>query len=80
MAFQDKTQYLYQKLLEEGNGDQKYLRCPYLWDKKFEVMNSEIALDEINLDCAENVKTKTTGNDSGFITNSNTQSIFGVIF
>ena len=43
-------------------------------------MNSEIALDEINLDCAENVKTKTTGNDSGFITNSNTQSIFGVNF
>ena len=58
--------------MKEGNGDQKYLRCTDLQDNNFEVMNSEIALDKVYLECAEKFKAKTNGNDSGFITYSNT--------
>ena len=63
---------MYQNISKEGNGDQKYLRCPDLQDNKFEVLFSAIALDKITLDCAENVKAKPAGNDLGFITYSNT--------
>ena len=35
-------------------------------------MRSEIALDNVNLECAAIVKAKPTGNDSGFIKYSNT--------
>ena len=68
---------MYQKLLKEGNGDHKYLRCRYLQYKNFEVMSSAIALDKIDLDCAENVKAKPTGDYSGFITYSNTMIFCG---
>ena len=47
---------MHQKLLKEGNGDHKYLRCLYLRDKQIEVIPSEIALDKVNLDFAELLK------------------------
>ena len=59
--------FLYQKILKEGNGDHKYLRCTDLWYNNFEVLRSEIALDKVNLECAETVKYKPTRNYSGFI-------------
>ena len=62
---------MFQIFLKEGNGDNKFLRCPYLRDNTIEVLCSEIALDKVDLDCAEAVKAKLTGNDSGFITDSN---------
>ena len=43
-------QYLYQNILKEGNGDQKFLKCPDLLNKNFGVMRSEIALDKVNLE------------------------------
>ena len=58
--------------MKEGNGDHKYLRCPYLQDRTFKVLYSEIALDKVDLECAETVQTKPTGNYSGFISYSNT--------
>ena len=42
--------------LKEGNGDHKYLRCPVISEYKFDILRSEIALDKIDLDCAETVK------------------------
>ena len=62
---------MYNKLFKEGNGYHKFLMCPDLRDNNFEVLCSVITLDEINLYCAENVKTKFTGNNSVFITYSN---------
>ena len=61
-------QYVYQKLLKKGNSDHKLLRCPDLRYNNFEVICSVITLNKINLECAETVKAKPTGNDSGFIT------------
>ena len=46
-----KIQRLIQNLFKEGNGDHKYLRCPYLRDNNFEVLCSKIALDKVNLEC-----------------------------
>ena len=61
----NKMQHMYKNILKEGNGDQKYIRWPDLWDNFFEVMSSTIALDKVKLMCAETVKDKPTINDSG---------------
>ena len=63
---------LHHNLLKEVNVDNKYLSCLDIWDKKFEVFRSLIALNKVNLDFAETVKAKPTRNDLGFITYSNT--------
>ena len=63
---------MYQDILREFNGDQKYLRCPDLQDNKFDFLRPTISLDKVDLECAETVKAKPTGNDSGFITYSST--------
>ena len=60
---------MYQQLLKEGTSDHKYLRFPYLQDNNFEDLWSEIALNKVDLVCAETDKTEPTINDSGFITN-----------
>ena len=57
-----KMQQIYQRVLKELNGVQKYLRCPDLRDKKFEVMRSDIKLDKVYLVCAEIVQEKSTRN------------------
>ena len=72
-----KIQRLYQDILREFNGDQKYLRCPDLQDNSFEVLSSEITQDKIDLDCAETVKAKPTVNGSGYITYSDTINFNG---
>ena len=59
-----------QKLLKEGNVDQRHLRCPDLRGKTFDVISSSISLDKFVFYCAETVKAKPTGNDSCFITYS----------
>ena len=59
---------MYQNICKEGNGDHKFLRCTNIWDNNFEVLRSEISLDKFNLEYAENVKAKPTGNNSGLIT------------
>ena len=56
-------QHMYQMIFKVGDSDHKHLRCPDFWDEKFEVTHLEITLDKIDLDCAENVKSKPTGND-----------------
>ena len=58
---------MHQRFLKEGHDDNKFLKCPDLQEKQFEVLRSEIASDKIDPDCAENVKAKTTGNDSVFM-------------
>ena len=63
-----KIQCIYKSLLKEGNGGHKYLRFPYLSDKKFEVLRVAILLDKVELLCTETVKEKPTVNYSGFIT------------
>ena len=68
---------LYQKLFKEGNGDQRYLRCPYVRDNNFEVLFSEIALYQVDLECAETFKSNSTVNGSVFITYSNTINFSG---
>ena len=40
-------------------------------DKKFKVLYSVLALDKVDLVCAETIKAKPTVNNSGFITYSN---------
>ena len=72
-----KRQCFYQKLLKEGNCDQKYLICLDLRDNKFEVLFSAITLDKVDPECAETVKDKPTRKDSGLITYSNTINISG---
>ena len=61
--------------LKEVNDDNKILKCLDIRDKNFEYLRSAIALDKIDLECAENVKAKPTGNDSGFIAYSNTINV-----
>ena len=61
---------MYQNHLKECNCDHKFLRCTDLLGKNFEVLRSEIALDEVYLECAVTVKAKPNGNYSGFITYS----------
>ena len=63
-----KIQRLYQNILKEGNGNQKYLRFPDHQENKFEVLHTSITLDKADFECACIVKAKPTGNDSGFIT------------
>ena len=60
-------QRIYQRLLKEGNDDHKYLSFPDLRDKNFDILHSAIALNEVDLACAETVKAKATVNDSNFI-------------
>ena len=67
-----KMQIMYQNFPKEGNGNYKFLICTDLQDNNFEVLRSTITLDKTDLDCAENVKAKSIGNYSGFITYSNT--------
>ena len=73
-----KTQHMCQKILKEGDGYHNYLRFPDLRDNNFDVMHSEIALDNVYLVCAETFKYKPTGNYSGFITYSNTLFFAGI--
>ena len=63
--------WIYQSLLKEVNGGNKYLGFPYLLDNNFEVMCTAIALDKIYLVCTDTVREKYTVNDAGFITYSN---------
>ena len=53
-------QRLYQNILKEDNGDQKCLMCADLRDNNFGVICSEIALDKVDLECAETFKDKPT--------------------
>ena len=48
-----KIHRIYQRLLKEVNGDQKYLRCSFLLDNDFEVLSAAITLDKVDLVCAE---------------------------
>ena len=59
---------MYQKLLKEGNDDQRYLRYTDLLNNNFEFLRSVISMNKIDLECSKNVNTKLTGNDSDFIT------------
>ena len=63
--------------MKKVNSDQKYLRCLDILDKNSEVLRSAIPLDKVDLECAETVKAKPTGNDSGFVTYSNTINFSG---
>ena len=65
-------QYIYKRLLKELSGYHKYLRCTDIWYNNFEVICSDISLDKVDLVFTETVKSKSTGNYSGFITYSNT--------
>ena len=65
-----KMQRMYQMILKEGNDDYTYLRRQYLGDNNFEVVFSEISLDKLDVDCAENIEAKPIRNDSGLITYS----------
>ena len=47
-----KMQRIYKRLLKEGNGYHKYLRCSDLQDKNFEILRSAILLDKVDLVCA----------------------------
>ena len=47
-----KMQYIHKSILKEDNDDHKYLKCPYLRDKTFEVISSSIALNKVDLVCA----------------------------
>ena len=70
--------HVYHVLLKEVNGDHKYLRLPYLWDNKFEVMIAATTLDKIYLECKDIVRAKPTGNYEGFIAYSNTIYFYGL--
>ena len=63
---------MYQKFLKKVNSDQNNLKCLDLQDNNFEVLRLEIALDKINIEYVDTVKPKLTGNESDFITYSNT--------
>ena len=58
-----KMQRMYQNILKEGYGVQKFLRCTYLRYNSFAFLHSEIALDKVDLLCSEPVKSKPTGNN-----------------
>lgn len=62
---------MYQRLLKEGNRYHNDLRCPDIRNKFFEILSSAIALDKVDMECAETVISKTTGYDSGFIHHPN---------
>ena len=63
-----KIQRMYQFFSKKVMTITHFLRCPDLQDNNFEVMCTSIALDNIDLECAETIKAKSTGNDSVFIT------------
>ena len=65
-------------LLKSVKGDYKYLRKTDLLDKKFDVLLSDIALDQLYLVCEKTVKAKPTINDSVLITYSNTIYFVGI--
>ena len=56
MAFENKKTTHVSEALKEINGDHKFSRCPYFQDSSFEVLNSVIALDKVNLECEELLK------------------------
>ena len=62
-----KIQRLHQNILKEGNGYQKYLMCPDLWDRNFQVVCSEISLYKVDLKCVETVKSKPSVDYSGLL-------------
>ena len=62
-----KIQRVYHNFLKKNNDYRNLLRCLDLLDINFEVLSSSIALDKLDVECAENVEAKPTGNDSGFI-------------
>ena len=62
---------MYEGFLKEGNVNHTFLRFPCLRDNNFEVLQTEISLDKIDLECAEYIKAKPIGNISGFISYKN---------
>ena len=64
--------------MKEGNVGQKISRCPNIRDNNFNVLRSAIALNKVDLECAENVRAKPTGNNLSFITYSNTIDFSGI--
>ena len=61
---------MYNDLFKEVNGYHKFLRCTNLQNNNFEFMRSTIALDKLDLVCAETIKAKPDENYSVFITYS----------
>ena len=49
-------QHIYQNSLKEGNGDNKYLWCPDIIYKNFEVLHLGIILDKVEFECAGTFK------------------------
>ena len=47
---------IYQRLFEELNDDNKYLRCPDVQDNNFEVLIRASILDKVDLVCKKTVK------------------------
>ena len=72
-------QHIYKKIVKEGNGYHDYLRCTYIRYNNFEVLCAAIKMYEVDLECAETVKARPTGNDSCFITYSNTLYFSGIL-
>ena len=54
---------MYQNFLKKGNGDHRFLMCPDLQYKNFEVLLSPIKLYKVDLECAKTVKYKPIVND-----------------
>ena len=71
-------QRIYQRLLKQVNGYHKYISCTDLIYNNFEVLCSTIALYMVDLAFPETFKSKPIGNDSGFITYSNTIYCAGI--
>ena len=63
--------HIYQRILKNGDGGHKYLRCPYLRDSDFDILCPDIALDKVEQTCGKTVKAKPNEKYSGFITYSN---------
>ena len=64
-------QRMYQKILKEGDGN-FFLSCTDTQYNNSGVLHSSLSLYHIELECSGTVKSKTTGNNSVFITNSDT--------
>ena len=71
-----KIHRICQRILREGNGDHKYLRCPYLQDK-FLGYVYRYFIYKVEFVCAQKDRAKPTSNYSGFITYSNTIGFSG---
>ena len=55
-----------------------YSSCPYIRDNNFDILNSDIALDKADPVFEKTIKAKSTRNDLGFITYSNTIYFSGI--